>query len=185
MSAGSLPAGRGRGGWALDQPRHVLCPTLTPPARLPPRLLCPTPHTPTPINAVQHDLSLYLQLLRPEGKLILVGLSPEPLALPPFAVAFGEPTLPQAGILLSVHASGRQLTSFPPPPPRPGRKIVSGSAIGSIKETQEMLDFCSQHSITCMIERIGIDEINGAMQRMEAGQVHYRFVVDVQGSLVA
>lgn len=62
---------------------------------------------------------------------------------------------------------------------------IAGSAIGGIKETQEMLDFAGKNNITCMIEKINIDDIQEAMERLEKGDVHYRFVIDIQGSLVA
>jgi cinnamyl-alcohol dehydrogenase len=65
------------------------------------------------------------------------------------------------------------------------RRILSGSAIGGIAETQEMLDFCGKHSITCDIELIKVDYINTAMERLVKNDVHYRFVIDVQGSLIA
>ena len=47
-----------------------------------------------------------------------------------------------------------------------------------------MLDFCSKHNITCEIEKIGIQYINTAMERLIKNDVHYRFVIDVQGSLI-
>ena len=65
-----------------------------------------------------------------------------------------------------------------------GRLRIGGSQIGGIKETQEMLDFCSKHNITCEIESIDIDYVNTAMERLMKNDVHYRFVIDVQGSLI-
>ncbi|MCB1198204.1 MAG: NAD(P)-dependent alcohol dehydrogenase [Deltaproteobacteria bacterium] len=59
-----------------------------------------------------------------------------------------------------------------------GRKRLAGSLIGGIKETQEMLDFCSQHNITCEIEKIAMQEVNQAYERVVKGDVHYRFVID-------
>ena len=47
-----------------------------------------------------------------------------------------------------------------------GRKIVTGSLIGGIKETQEMLDFCGEHKIGCEIEKIPVSYINTAMERL-------------------
>ncbi|CAG9462917.1 unnamed protein product [Pedinophyceae sp. YPF-701] len=61
---------------------------------------------------------------------------------------------------------------------------VGGSLIGGIKETQEMLDFSAKHNCTCDIEVIPIDKINEAYERTIASDVRYRFVIDVQGSLV-
>ncbi|KAL4447874.1 hypothetical protein ABPG75_005093 [Micractinium tetrahymenae] len=101
-----------------------------------------------------HELATYLNLLDTDGRLVMVGLSPEALPLPPFAVAAR-------------------------------RRVVAGSSVGGIKETQEMLDFCGEHSITCDIEKISVDYVNTAMERLERGDVFYRFVIDVQGSLVA
>jgi uncharacterized zinc-type alcohol dehydrogenase-like protein len=60
------------------------------------------------------------------------------------------------------------------------RRSLAGSLIGSIKETQEMLNFCSQHNITPEIELIKIDQINTAYDRMVKGDVHYRFVIDME-----
>jgi uncharacterized zinc-type alcohol dehydrogenase-like protein len=60
-----------------------------------------------------------------------------------------------------------------------GRKSVAGSAIGGIKETQEMLDFCAEHNIVSDIELIDIKDITTAFERMEKGDVRYRFVIDM------
>ena len=59
------------------------------------------------------------------------------------------------------------------------RRQFAGSAIGGIKETQEMLDFCAQHGIAADIELIGIDRINEAYERMLKADVRYRFVIDI------
>ncbi len=59
------------------------------------------------------------------------------------------------------------------------RKSFSGSMIGGIAETQEMLDFCSEHNITSDIELIRIQDINEAYERMIKGDVKYRFVIDM------
>ena len=63
--------------------------------------------------------------------------------------------------------------------------MVSGSSIGGIKETQEMLDFCGEHNITCHIERIPVDYVNQAMERLAKNDVKYRFSIDIQGTLIA
>ncbi|MBK9985186.1 MAG: NAD(P)-dependent alcohol dehydrogenase [Saprospiraceae bacterium] len=60
-----------------------------------------------------------------------------------------------------------------------GRKSFSGSNIGGIAETQEMLDFCAAHNITAEIEMITMQQINEAYDRMEKGDVRYRFVIDM------
>ncbi|MEY2558520.1 MAG: alcohol dehydrogenase [Verrucomicrobiota bacterium] len=59
------------------------------------------------------------------------------------------------------------------------RRQLAGSLIGGIKETQEMLDFCAEHGITCDIEKIGIEQINDAYERMLKSDVKYRFVIDL------
>lgn len=60
-----------------------------------------------------------------------------------------------------------------------GRKSVAGSGIGGIKETQEMLDFCAENNIVSDIELINIKDIHQAYERMEKGDVRYRFVIDM------
>lgn len=60
-----------------------------------------------------------------------------------------------------------------------GRKSLAGSGIGGIKETQEMLDFCGKHNITCDIELIAAQKINEAYERVLKSDVHYRFVIDM------
>lgn len=65
-----------------------------------------------------------------------------------------------------------------------GRKTLSGSLIGGIKETQEMLDFCGKHNITSFVEVVPITYLNKAMERLVKNDVHYRFVIDIQGSLI-
>ncbi|KAK6924194.1 Alcohol dehydrogenase-like, C-terminal [Dillenia turbinata] len=64
-----------------------------------------------------------------------------------------------------------------------GRKLIGGSDVGGVKETQEMLDFCAENNITADIELIKIDEINKAMERLAKSDVRYRFVIDVGNSL--
>jgi len=60
-----------------------------------------------------------------------------------------------------------------------GGRSLSGSLIGGIAETQEMLDFCGQHNITSDVEVIGIQDINDAYSRLEKGDVKYRFSIDM------
>lgn len=60
-----------------------------------------------------------------------------------------------------------------------GRKSIGGSGIGGIAETQEMLDFCAEHDIVSEIEMIDIKDIQTAYERMEKGDVRYRFVIDM------
>ncbi|MET9930031.1 MULTISPECIES: NAD(P)-dependent alcohol dehydrogenase [unclassified Streptomyces] len=59
-----------------------------------------------------------------------------------------------------------------------GRKTLAGSMIGSIAETQEMLDFCAAHGLGAEIEVIAADRINEAYERVIASDVRYRFVID-------
>jgi uncharacterized zinc-type alcohol dehydrogenase-like protein len=60
-----------------------------------------------------------------------------------------------------------------------GRKSVSGSLIGGIKETQEMLDFCGEHNITADVEVIPIQKVNEAYERLVKSDVKYRFSIDM------
>lgn len=59
-----------------------------------------------------------------------------------------------------------------------GRRSFAGSLIGGIPETQEMLDFCAERGIGADVEIIGAEEINRAYERVLAGDVRYRFVID-------
>ncbi|KIU51509.1 MULTISPECIES: NAD(P)-dependent alcohol dehydrogenase [Pseudomonas] len=98
---------------------------------------------------VQHDLNPYLETLKFDGVHILVGLI-EPV----------EPPLHAANLVLK-------------------RRVLAGSLIGGIAETQEVLDFCAEHGICCDIEMLDIQHINEAYSRMIAGDVKYRFVIDM------
>ena len=94
------------------------------------------------------DWGAYLNLLKIDGAMVLVGAPEEPAQLNAFALI-------------------------------PGRRTLAGSMIGSIKETQEMLDFCGQHDIVADIETISINQINDAYVRMQKSDVRYRFVIDM------
>lgn len=59
------------------------------------------------------------------------------------------------------------------------RCILSGSLIGSIAETQEMLDFCGKHNITADVEVIPIQNVNEAYERLLRSDVKYRFSIDM------
>jgi uncharacterized zinc-type alcohol dehydrogenase-like protein len=98
--------------------------------------------------AAPHDLDAYLALLKRDGTLVLVG-----------APATPHPS-PQVFDLIMK------------------RRALAGSMIGGIPETQEMLDFCAAHGIVADIELIRADGINAAYERMLAGDVKYRFVID-------
>ena len=59
------------------------------------------------------------------------------------------------------------------------RKSVAGSLIGSIAETQAVLDFCAEHGISPDIQVIPIQEINQAYKKVESGEVRFRYVIDI------
>jgi uncharacterized zinc-type alcohol dehydrogenase-like protein len=96
-----------------------------------------------------HDLNPYISTLKASGTLALVGY------LGPL-----EPTLNTMQMVIS-------------------RKAVSGSLIGGIAETQEMLDFCGAHNIVSEIEIIKMQDINEAYERLLKSDVRYRFVIDM------
>jgi len=98
---------------------------------------------------VQHDLNPYLNCLSYDGTHILVGLL-EPV----------EPALEAGNLVLK-------------------RRVLCGSLIGGMPETQEMLDFCAEHDISCDIEMLDIKNINEAYERIKKGDVKYRFVIDM------
>jgi len=98
---------------------------------------------------VEHDLNPYIACLSIDGVYLLVG----------------------------------QLTPLSPPveafPLVLGRRSILGSAIGGMPETQEVLDFCAEHGISCDIEMVDIRNIGEAYKRMKRGDVRYRFVIDM------
>ncbi|WP_431312695.1 NAD(P)-dependent alcohol dehydrogenase [Roseateles agri] len=98
--------------------------------------------------SAEHDINAYLNLLKLDGNLTLVGAPEKPLPVAAFALIFGN-------------------------------KSFSGSAIGGIDQTQEMLDFCGQHNITADVEVIKASEINTAYERLLRGDVKYRFSIDM------
>lgn len=100
---------------------------------------------------VNHDLTPYLELLKTNGTMCVIG-AVEPLS----------------------QVNAAQLIF--------GRRSLSGSLIGGIAETQEMLNFCGEKNILSEVEVIRMDEINDAYTRMQKNQVKYRFVLDL-GSL--
>jgi uncharacterized zinc-type alcohol dehydrogenase-like protein len=78
--------------------------------------------------------------------------------------------------MVGVPPSPQQIAAFSLILPR---RNLAGSCIGGIAETQEMLDFCGKHNIVCDIEKIRMDEINTAYERMLKSDVKYRFVIDM------
>jgi uncharacterized zinc-type alcohol dehydrogenase-like protein len=95
-----------------------------------------------------NDYNAYLQLLKLDGTMCLVGAPPNPI--------------PVSGFSLIMK-----------------RRTLSGSLIGGIKETQEMLDYCADHDIVSDVEVIPMQKINEAYERVMASDVKYRFVIDL------
>jgi len=80
--------------------------------------------------------------------------------------------------MVGVPPSPQQIAAFSVILPR---RNLAGSCIGGIAETQEMLEFCGAHGLVCDIEKIRMDEINAAYERMLRSDVRYRFVIDMAG----
>ncbi|ESQ53283.1 hypothetical protein EUTSA_v10025561mg [Eutrema salsugineum] len=103
-------------------------------------------------------------------------------------VSATHPLLPLLGLLkykgklIMVGAPEKPL-ELPVLPLILGKKMVVGSMIGGIKETQEMVDMAGKHNITADIELISVDYVNTAMERLEKADVRYRFVIDVANTL--
>ena len=98
--------------------------------------------------AAEHDINAYINLLRRDGNITMVGAPDKPLAVSVFGLIFA-------------------------------RRSFSGSLIGSIAETQEMLDFCGANNITSDVEVIPIQKINEAYERLLKSDVKYRFSIDM------
>ncbi|MGA2371386.1 MAG: NAD(P)-dependent alcohol dehydrogenase [Candidatus Korobacteraceae bacterium] len=98
--------------------------------------------------SAEHDLNAYLNLLKRDGSMVLVGAPEKPAPVAAFNLIMA-------------------------------RRRLSGSGIGGIPETQEMLDFCSKHGITADIELLPIQKINEAYERLLRSDVKYRFVIDM------
>ncbi|MEQ1353138.1 MAG: NAD(P)-dependent alcohol dehydrogenase [Candidatus Acidiferrum sp.] len=98
--------------------------------------------------SADHDLNAYLQLLKLDGTLTLVGAPEKPAAVSAFNLIMK-------------------------------RRRLAGSAIGGIRETQQMLDFCGEQGITSDIELIKIQQVNEAYERLLKSDVKYRFVIDM------
>jgi uncharacterized zinc-type alcohol dehydrogenase-like protein len=60
-----------------------------------------------------------------------------------------------------------------------GRKTLTGSSIGGLAETQEMIDFCAAHDVVSDIEMLPIQKVNEAYERLLKNDVKYRFVIDI------
>ena len=98
--------------------------------------------------SADHDINAYINLLRRDGNITLVGAPETPLGVSSFALIMG-------------------------------RRNLSGSNIGGIAETQEMLDFCGAHNITADVEVIPIQKVNEAYERLIKSDVKYRFSIDM------
>lgn len=98
--------------------------------------------------AVSHSLDPYLECLKRDGALCLVGAPDKP-----------HPSLQVTNLIFK-------------------RRQLVGSLIGGLAETQEMLDFCAKHNVLSDIEIIPIQKINEAYERMLKNDVKYRFVID-------
>ena len=98
--------------------------------------------------SADHDVNAYLNLLRVNGRMTLVGAPPKPLAVTAFSLIMGN-------------------------------RSLSGSNIGGIPETQEMLDFCGEHDITSDVEVIPVQKVNEAYERLLKSDVKYRFSMDM------
>jgi alcohol dehydrogenase (NADP+) len=98
--------------------------------------------------SADHDINAYINLLRRDGNITLVGAPEKPLAVAAFGLLFG-------------------------------RRSLSGSPIGGLPETQEMLDFCGAHNITADVEVIPIQKTNEAYERLLRQDVKYRFSIDM------
>ena len=101
---------------------------------------------------VGHDVNPYLALLKRDKTMVLVGVLTEL-----------EPPVRGASVIF-------------------GRRNLTGSGIGGMAETQEMIDFCAQHGIVSDIEIVPIQAVNEAYDRLVKNDVKYRFVIDM-GSL--
>ncbi|KAG9149626.1 hypothetical protein Leryth_023239 [Lithospermum erythrorhizon] len=96
-------------------------------------------------------------------------------------------------LLMLLKTNGKLITVGAPEKPQElpafpllmGRKTVAGSAIGGMKETQEMVDFAAKNNITPDVEVIPMDYVNTAMERLLKADVKYRFVLDVANTLKA
>ncbi|ONI02582.1 hypothetical protein PRUPE_6G208300 [Prunus persica] len=88
------------------------------------------------------------------------------------------------GKLIMVGAPDKPL-ELPVYPLLMGRKLVAGSAVGGMKETQKMIDFAAKHNITAEIEVISMDYVNTTLKRLVKNNVRYRFVIDIGNTLAA
>jgi alcohol dehydrogenase (NADP+) len=95
-----------------------------------------------------HDINAYINLLRRDGNITIVGAPPQPLPVSAF------------GLIMR-------------------RRSFSGSSIGGVALTQQMLDFCGKHNLTADVEVIPIQKVNQAYERLLKSDVKYRFSIDM------
>ncbi|KAM4070819.1 hypothetical protein ACB094_11G013300 [Castanea mollissima] len=103
-------------------------------------------------------------------------------------VSAQHPLMPPLGLLktqgkLVMVGAPEKPLELPVFPLLMGRKLVGGSCIGGMKETQEMIDFAAKHNITSDIDVIPIDYVNTGMERLVKADVRYRFVIDIGNTL--
>lgn len=96
-----------------------------------------------------HDLNMYLNLLRTNGAMVIVGVPEKPAEVHAFSLIGNN-------------------------------RVLAGSMIGGIAETQEMLDYCAANDIASDVEVIPIQQIEQAYERTVKADVRYRFVIDMQ-----
>ncbi|KAK9285013.1 hypothetical protein L1049_024195 [Liquidambar formosana] len=113
-----------------------------------------------------HAILPLIGLLKCDGKLVMVGAPDKPPELPVLSLLSESRFNKECG-----HATGR--------------KMVGGSLIGGMKETQEMIDFAAKHNITADIEVVPMDYVNTAMERLAKADIRYRFVIDIGNTLAA
>jgi alcohol dehydrogenase (NADP+) len=98
--------------------------------------------------SANHDVNVYLGLLKRNGVMCSVGIPEVPVSVRAFSVL--------------------------------GRKTFTGSMVGGIRETQQMLDFCAEKSIVSDIEMTSFDKLDQAWDRVVKADVKYRFVLDIK-----
>ena len=99
--------------------------------------------------SASHDVNAYLNLLRRDGVMTMVGVPAKPLQVQAFSLILK-------------------------------RRKLTGSGVGGLRETQEMLDYCAAKNITADVEVIPIQQVEAAWERTIKGDVRYRFVIDMK-----
>jgi len=99
--------------------------------------------------SASHDVNAYLNLLRRDGVMTMVGVPAKPLQVQAFSLILK-------------------------------RRKLTGSGVGGLRETQEMLDYCAAKNITADVEVIPMQQVDAAWERTIKGDVRYRFVIDMK-----